>query len=760
MIRGEYGGSAQRGADFTLPLSTTERAVSGTEAASEEGKRGAMTRRRDGDTTGIAKHSRRADYRYRAICAFVVCVLTLFAMAVWALPGEASVNAAERAGSAQAESAMVSSAQTSSAQADSRQAGAQPTARPAADRATAQLPEPEHTKTIERLDDERYRLTLSVTGAESTSGGVDHKSADVVLVLDSSGSMAEHEDPDCHWPSTCLTRWQVVTQAAQRLAATLLDPSIGGNVRIALVDFDTNASIVPMNGSQWTGDAAALSTALEGLDASSSTGGGTNWEAGMHAANSLLNGSTADRRYIVMLSDGSPTFRTSAMGGDDWNNRYGVYGNGSSDPDGRCFDAAVAESNKRADGTALFTVSAGKAAETNMAALATAANGVHYSGTDPDSLADAFDDIAMIITSTIRYRDVSISDTLSSWVVALDDDGSPATGADAVVTPQISASKADGSAVSTDGMVAAFDQATGTLTLHMPDGKTLDPETTYRVSIDITPTASAYRSFIETGKYPDTGDELTDAPGNATSSGQPGFFSNAEGSALLRYKTVTLTVSGDSSEESVSDELTAAYARPVVQVAAPSLTLVKTVDNTHATAYTPAQPAAWNLSASLVSASAPQPGASSGDTASGSGISPAAPSEREDEHTAALPAKTVEPGTYRLAEAHNDDYTVDGKPYQNYARYESGSWACADAAGNPLSVSSEGDVAIAPGMHATCTIVNTASLALADQIPLTGVSGIHLDRPWLTFAVGLPLAGTGVWILKRSRRRVAERNVR
>lgn len=394
-----------------------------------------MTRRRDGGTTGIAKHSRRADDRYRAICAFAVCALTLFAMAVWTLPGEASVNAAEQAGSAQAESAMVSSAQTSSAQADSQQAGAQPTARLAADRATAQLPEPEHTKTIERLDDERYRLTLSVTGAESTSGSVDHKSADVVLVLDSSGSMAEHEDPDCHWPSTCLTRWQVVTQAAQRLATTLLDPSIGGNVLIALVDFDTNASIVPVNGSQWTTDAAALSTALDGLDASSSTGGGTNWEAGMHAANSLLNGSTADHRYIVMLLDGSPTFRTAAMGGDDWNNRYGVYGNGSSDPDGRCFDAAAAEANKRADGTALFTVSAGKAAETNMAALATAANGVHYSGTDPDSLADAFDDIAMIITSTIRYRDVSISDTLSSWVVALDDDGWPATGADAVVTP-------------------------------------------------------------------------------------------------------------------------------------------------------------------------------------------------------------------------------------------------------------------------------------------------------------------------------------
>ena len=110
MIRGEYGGSAQRGADFTLPLSTTERAVSGTEAASEEGKRGAMTRRRDGGTTGIAKHSRRADDRYRAICAFAVCVLTLFAMAVWTLPGEAFANAAEQAGSAQAESAMVSSA--------------------------------------------------------------------------------------------------------------------------------------------------------------------------------------------------------------------------------------------------------------------------------------------------------------------------------------------------------------------------------------------------------------------------------------------------------------------------------------------------------------------------------------------------------------------------------------------------------------------------------------------------------------------------
>lgn len=735
------------------------------EAALDEGKRGAMTRRRDGGTAGGARHRRHTTYRNTAICAFAVCAMALFSMLGCALSYGASAEGVAHAVTAQ----PAQPAQQTEPLADRQTEGipAAPatenhTVRPMADRATAQLPEPEHTKTIERLDDQRYRLTLSVTGAEHIDGTVEHTSADVVLVLDSSGSMAQYEDPSCHGPSsTCLTRWQVVTQAAQRLAAQLLDESTGGDVRIAVVDFDTDARIIPFGDKQWTDDADALSAALDGLDASSATGGGTNWEAGLHSANTLLHGSTAERRYIVMLSDGSPTFRSSAMGGDDWNERYGVYGNGTSDPASRCFDAAVEEANRRADGTALFTVSAGQAAEANMSSFATATTGVHYSGTDPDSLAQAFDDIAMIITSTVRYRDVSISDTLSSWVVALDDSGSPAIGGDAVVTPTVSATKTDGSTVSTDGIVAAFDPVSGSLTLQLPAGKTLDPETTYRVSIEITPTAAAYRSFISTGTYPDTGDELTDAPGNTTSSGQPGFFSNAEGSALLRYRTVTVTVSGDSSEESVSDELTAAYARPVVQVAAPSLTLVKTVDNTHATAYTPAQPAAWNLSASLVSASAPQPGAPSEDTASGSGITPAAPSQpAQDDNTASLPTTAVEPGTYRLAETHNDDYTVDGKPYPNYERYESRNWTCADAAGNQLNVSPEGDVAIAPGMQATCTIVNTATPALADQIPLTGASGIHLDRPWLTFVVGLPLAGTGVWILRRSRRRMVERNTR
>lgn len=629
-------------------------------------------------------------------------------------------------------------------------------------RDSVQLPEPEHTKTVERLDDERYRLTLSVTGAEQSGGTVEQSSADVVLLLDSSGSMSEREDPTCHWPNTCLTRWQVVTQAASDLAQTLLasSSSMSGqttSVRLALVDFDTAASVVPIGGSQWTTDASALSTALKGLDASTSTGGGTNWEAGLYAANTLLAGSSAERRYIVMLSDGLPTFRQSSMGHDeDWLDQYQAYGNGTTDPDDRCFNAAVDEANRRPNGTELFAVSAGQAAEAEMTAFATAVGGVHFSGTDSASLADAFDDIAIIITSTVRYRDVHITDTLSSWVVALADDGTPATSADAVVTPVVTATRSDGSQASVDGLTAAFDSASGSLSLRFPEGKTLDPGTTYLVSIDITPTAAAYRSYIASGGYPDTGDDHTDAPGNDMSSGKPGFFSNAEGSALLHYRTVTVTVSGDHSEESVSDELTAAYARPVVQVAVPTLTLAKTVDNTHATAYVGAEPSAWMLSATQRSASAPESGGSSADAATG--IKPSAPTESTGQSdTASLPSTAVEPGTYRLGETRNGDYRLDGEPYHHYDRYQAGTWQCVDADGTAIDVSADGDVTVAPGSRVTCTITNAATPALADQIPLTGVSGPQATAPWLAFAAGLPVAGAGIWILRKTRRSAGRR---
>lgn len=714
-----------------------------------------MTRGRYGETAGGTRcRDRRIVTRALAVCAIAIAML-----------GGASIPQTSPSTPASQPPLASQSVQAGTAPDTASAPGLPAAAATVSDRQQAQLPEPRHAKTIERLDDERYRLTLSVTGAEQSGGTIEQSSADVVLALDSSGSMSEKEDPTCHRPNTCLTRWQVVTQAASHLAQTLLASSASGtptSVRMALVDFDTAASIVPVGGSQWTTDAAALSAAMDGLDASTSTGGGTNWEAGVHEANSLLAGSSAQRRYIVMLSDGLPTFRQSAMGhDDDWMPQYQAYGNGTSDPGGRCFDAAVAEADRRPAGTALFAVSAGQAAQAQMTAFATAAGGIHYSGTDPDSLDRAFDDIATIITSTVRYRDVSITDTLSSWVVALADDGTPATGPDAAVTPVVTASGPDNSPVSTDGITATFDPATGTLGLRFPETATLAPDITYRVSIDITPTADAYRSYITEGGYPDTGDEQTDAPGNDTSSGKPGFFSNAAGSALLRYRTVTVTVSGDHSEESVSDELTAGYARPVVQVAAPTLTLVKTVDNTHATAYVGAEPAAWTLSAAQLSTSAPEPGDPPADTIGGGttgGIAPAAPTGPGDQPgTASLPDVALEPGTYRLAEARNDDYRIDGEPYRHYDLYQAGTWQCKDSAGTALDVSDDGDVTIAPGYHVTCTMTNTATPALADQIPLTGATATQTAVPWIALAAGLPLAGTGIWILRRSRRTTGKR---
>ncbi|QOL35284.1 DUF7604 domain-containing protein [Bifidobacterium lemurum] len=572
------------------------------------------------------------------------------------------------------------------------------------------LEAPAHRKYIKDNGDGTYWLSLDVTGASRASTEQNYQAADVVLVMDTSGSMNDCVAYDRRGNCT-QRRWGIATSAASALANQLLTDANAAlptnqQVQMAVVDFDTTSKVMDLSsrwGAQsWTTSASAVTSSFDDMSAS----GGTNWEAGLSDANSLNSSRAGVKKYIIFLSDGSPTFRNSSMGvrcPNGWNsecNYYGsdgVYGTGSSDDSGYNYNAAVNEANSR-NGAELYVVSTGSGANDDMSRFANDVNGTFFDGTDEEKLTAAFDSIIEEITRQSTYRDVLVKDTLSQYAVATDSQGG--TG----YLVESSAYDADGGDVSqTDpaarSMSVEYNQETKELSMVFPEGTTLSPNVTYVARILIKPSDDAYDYFIaNSGSYPNTGDANTDAEGNTTSSNQAGFYANAtngngDTSATVYYKVVT-TVDG---EEHVGEEQSALYDRPVIQVKVPSLTLSKSVDSTYAGDYG-AQPANWTLSALKNSgAYGINPTTPSGDVSTDGFVS-----------TQSVSKTLLAPGIYTLSEAEDES-----TGYQYFNGYTAGRWKCVDADGDTVTVSTSGSsgaqtVNLKSGDDVTCTVTNTA----------------------------------------------------
>lgn len=130
-------------------------------------------------------------------------------------------------------------------------------------------------------------------------------SSDIVLVLDRSGSMSEGR------------RLLKAKQAANEFVDNLLLE--GSSTRIGLVTFSEGAR----KNQDFSGysNKQQLKNAINSVWAS----GGTNIQAGLHQAQTMLAGSNADQKIIVVLSDGEPTysFRASNASAYSWpGNKY------------------------------------------------------------------------------------------------------------------------------------------------------------------------------------------------------------------------------------------------------------------------------------------------------------------------------------------------------------------------------------------------------------------------------------------------------
>ncbi|MDB1234398.1 VWA domain-containing protein, partial [Bifidobacterium bifidum] len=383
--------------------------------------------------------------------------------------------------------------------------------------------------------------------------------ADIVVVFDTSGSMSN--------PMGDNSRLEVAKTAVNSMAQHLLTSENQGkdsNIRMALVPFSTTAG----NVSNFTGNAMDIVSAVNGLGAD----GGTNWEAALKAANAkLTSGRKGVKKYIVFMSDGDPTFRTSSVRtGTDWWGRptyddddrsglpAGVHGSGSSDRYGANLSSAVAEANRRGD-TTLFSVGV-SSDPTKMRGFADQTKGSYYSATSTDELNKAFADIIGQINRKSSYKNVSITDTLSDYAEFVNANfGSN----DVTVT----ASK-DGNGVDLNESDYTVTVSGKTVKVTFADGYELQDGVTYTVTFKVKPTQKAYNEYAankqnddKTGYKDVLGADNTDADGHHTSSNLPGFHSNADHGAKLGY-TVVNTVGDQTTETPGSVE----YPHPVLQV--------------------------------------------------------------------------------------------------------------------------------------------------------------------------------------------------
>lgn len=155
-------------------------------------------------------------------------------------------------------------------------------------------------KTAELVDGETVKITLTAEGEVTRT---DAKNADIVMVIDKSGSMNDKLDK--------------IKEAARNFANNILSNTKDSDVKIAIVTYDYYDKYNGYNGQgsylnlEFSKDQNKINEAINGIRAK----GGTNTQAGIRRAAETLRGARTDaKKYVVFFTDGLPT--QSYNGGD------------------------------------------------------------------------------------------------------------------------------------------------------------------------------------------------------------------------------------------------------------------------------------------------------------------------------------------------------------------------------------------------------------------------------------------------------------
>ena len=444
------------------------------------------------------------------------------------------------------------------------------------------VPQPDHTKSITYNNGGKYTLNLNVVGKDTRESHETTEKIEVVLVLDTSGSMNYCMDGS---QRRCNKSNPERLTALKEAATSFIDATETTNdtiqdenskVRIAIAQFGQTSGVV----SSLTSDTAALKSSVNRLSAN----GATPADKGMTAAQTALRQARPGaKKIVIFFADGVPTTQ-SAFSTRVANNAVQtalamksagtlIYSIGifeGANPEQQSFG------NRENDQANQFmhAVSSNypNATAYDKANWGTGGNLGYYKATNSaDDLTKIFDDIQKEITAGSAYSGVSIVDELSEYAQV-----------DGVVWNMASMRNFGG---------ATYYRVTGGVTLNvtnLPSGATppvlerdytlwysdagngkirvefagdyeLLHNATYTLSYGIVPTDSAYArvNMVDGGiNYDATGDAGT----GTTSAGKPGFRSNASAQVCYTFD---------------KQSACAAYQHPVLQVPSANVVVTK-----------------------------------------------------------------------------------------------------------------------------------------------------------------------------------------
>jgi hypothetical protein len=429
------------------------------------------------------------------------------------------------------------------------------------------------SKTVTDNEDGTYTVKLSAQGKSSSTSS--SNTAEVVVVMDISGSMNNAIEPATYqkftgtpdtskdiyygyvwgnyvklnydwnygwyyqsgWSSptsytgdfyTQRTRLDVAKESTISLVKQLLANNTSAHsnaVTVKLVTFNKTASqATELNSSNYK-------TVINGLTAT----GGTNWEDGLTKARDELRNSTADNKNVIFVSDGNPTF---------WLNRNGSVG-GTGYENDKNISNSYNQANPVAqdivqNGINLYKV--GVFGNVNrMQGLGTGTSNPtgslqYYSATNQTQLEAAFANIINSITNSFTLDKIQFSDGIThlTSVQKLSTDASKVD-----FTYKKNDTKAESGTAS--GTIPAANYKDGTITWDPTANGAIPNNVTYSVECTIWPSKSAYQ---QVANAKNSGSDI-DRNSNISKDGNDYYLNSNTSDSTVSYDEVHSTTSSD-----------------------------------------------------------------------------------------------------------------------------------------------------------------------------------------------------------------------
>lgn len=441
---------------------------------------------------------------------------------------------------------------------------------------------PDHAKSITYNGGGKYTLNLNVVGKDTRESHETTEKIEVVLVLDTSGSMnycMDGSQRGCNKsnPKRLTALKEAATSfidATETTNDTIQDEN--SKVRIAIAQFGQTSGVV----SSLTSDTAALKSSVSRLSAN----GATPADKGMAAAQTaLLRARPGAKKVVIFFADGVPTTQnafSTRVANNAVQTALAMKSDGTLIYSIGIFEGANPEQqsfgNRENDQANQFmhAVSSNypNATAYNKTNWGTGSNLGYYKATNSaDDLTKIFDDIQKEIITGSAYSGVSIVDELSEYaqvdgvvwnMASMRNFGGATyyrvTGGVTLNVTNLS-SGATPPVLERDYTLWYSDAGNGKIRVEFAGDYELLHNATYTLSYGIVPTDSAYArvNMVDGGiNYDATGDAGT----GTTSAGKPGFRSNASAQVCYTFD---------------KQSACAAYQHPVLQVPSANVVVTK-----------------------------------------------------------------------------------------------------------------------------------------------------------------------------------------